>query len=429
MHRIIIKNFGPISNVEMDVTDIVILLGEQATGKSTIAKLVYFFKTCSDEFADVIASASDEFTKWITCKNACISLLTRKFINIFGLPKVFGKFEIVYHYESETYIKINSNDEKKINIALSNKIYDVLKKTWNELISIPKSASLSQSKTLEINHSKSDILYKLYSLFSDFPKPIYIPAGRALLSRQSLLQLIQSDELRRVKQSEPFSPFDIVDVTTRYYIAEVSRMRMKAVEIPADDLFLSYLKTTSREMLKGTYAYVNQTDYIQLDNSMLIPLSYSSSGQQEIIWLLNILFHYATTKTESFVIIEEPETHLHPDAQYLLTKYIAAFRNKTSSGIFITTHSPYILSSFNNLFFAGKCGQTTESEEAIDSVIPKHCWLSPKDFSAYIMENGSIRDIKDEELAMVDVAELDVVASKQDTEYEKLLRIVKGEGK
>ena len=145
-----------------------------------------------------------------------------------------------------------------------------------------------------------------------------------------------------------------------------------------------------------------------------------------MVWLLNLMFSYAVWEQKSLIIIEEPETHLHSDAQYLLAKYIAAFLNKTKSQAIVITHSPYVLSSFNNLFYAGKCGKTTEYREIADSIIPEQSWLREDAFSAFIIEDSTLRNIKDDSLAMVDVGELDVVASRQDAEYEKLLHISRG---
>lgn len=45
MQKIIINNFGAIKYAEIEVKKILVLIGEQASGKSTIAKLIYFFKT------------------------------------------------------------------------------------------------------------------------------------------------------------------------------------------------------------------------------------------------------------------------------------------------------------------------------------------------------------------------------------------------
>ena len=48
MQKIIIKNFGPVQDAEIEIKKVLVLIGEQASGKSTIAKLIYFFKGLSN---------------------------------------------------------------------------------------------------------------------------------------------------------------------------------------------------------------------------------------------------------------------------------------------------------------------------------------------------------------------------------------------
>ena len=50
MQKIIVKDFGPIKNVEIEIGKITLLIGEQATGKSTISQLIYFFKSLKEDF-------------------------------------------------------------------------------------------------------------------------------------------------------------------------------------------------------------------------------------------------------------------------------------------------------------------------------------------------------------------------------------------
>ena len=42
--RLIVKNFGPLKDVDIEVRDFLCLIGKQATGKSTIAKLIAIFE-------------------------------------------------------------------------------------------------------------------------------------------------------------------------------------------------------------------------------------------------------------------------------------------------------------------------------------------------------------------------------------------------
>ena len=56
------------------------------------------------------------------------------------------------------------------------------------------------------------------------------------------------------------------------------------------------------------------------------------------------------------IYIEEPEAHLFPTAQKRIVQLLARTFNNTNSNfqIIVTTHSPYILSSFNNLIYENK---------------------------------------------------------------------------
>ena len=43
MQRIEIRYLVPVQELEMEIKDFNLLIGEQATGKSTVAKAIYFF--------------------------------------------------------------------------------------------------------------------------------------------------------------------------------------------------------------------------------------------------------------------------------------------------------------------------------------------------------------------------------------------------
>ena len=49
MHQLIIHKLGPIQHCELSIKKYTILTGYQASGKSTIAKAIYFFRTLKED--------------------------------------------------------------------------------------------------------------------------------------------------------------------------------------------------------------------------------------------------------------------------------------------------------------------------------------------------------------------------------------------
>lgn len=54
LQKIIINHLGPVKELEMEIKDFNLLIGEQATGKSTVAKAIYFFRTIKTTLADYL---------------------------------------------------------------------------------------------------------------------------------------------------------------------------------------------------------------------------------------------------------------------------------------------------------------------------------------------------------------------------------------
>lgn len=54
--KIEIHNFGPIKDAVINIKPMLVIIGQQASGKSTIAKLIYFFETIQSDFFQGIIS-------------------------------------------------------------------------------------------------------------------------------------------------------------------------------------------------------------------------------------------------------------------------------------------------------------------------------------------------------------------------------------
>ena len=53
MQRLVMKNFGPIKTLDIEIKDFILLVGPQASGKSTIAKTIFFFKSITTDITSL----------------------------------------------------------------------------------------------------------------------------------------------------------------------------------------------------------------------------------------------------------------------------------------------------------------------------------------------------------------------------------------
>ncbi len=92
----------------------------------------------------------------------------------------------------------------------------------------------------------------------------------------------------------------------------------------------------------------------------------------------------------------------------------------------VTTHSPYILTSINNLLQAGKLyrrrpGTKPRPAKAFElsKIVPS--WFDPDEVSFYALEGGSATSIMDPETELIDAAMIDQVSADIAIEFDKLL--------
>ncbi len=155
------------------------------------------------------------------------------------------------------------------------------------------------------------------------------------------------------------------------------------------------IASLNKKIICGKYLQKDGEDYLEIDESRVINVVNSSSGQQETLPLAIILGTIAFSNPDiggNSIYIEEPEAHIFPSAQKNIVELISTVYNarKDSLQFFITTHSPYILTAFNNLIQAGILAEDA-TEEKIDRIsrhVPKTRFLNPDEVSVYSLENG-----------------------------------------
>jgi predicted ATP-dependent endonuclease of OLD family len=127
---------------------------------------------------------------------------------------------------------------------------------------------------------------------------------------------------------------------------------------------------------------------------------------------------------DNCLLIEEPEENIFPETQYNLVKWlVSALNNGYDNMLFITTHSPYILTAMNNLVYAANVGQDNSK---VDEIINRGLWIDAKTIAAYYLEEGSSISIMDEELHEIDPKLIDSISDKINNEYDNIRNIKYG---
>lgn len=169
---------------------------------------------------------------------------------------------------------------------------------------------------------------------------------------------------------------------------------------------------------------VHGEERLQLSEDRYVKINFASSGQQESIWILYVLFYYLLNNKKAYFIIEEPESHLFPNAQKLITEFISLVKNN-GSRVLMTTHSPYILGTINNLLYANKISEKVDAS-ALEKVVSHLKRIDFKDMSAHYVEHGEVQSCMDEELESIENEIIDGASDDINAEFEKMLEFVYG---
>jgi len=359
-----ISNFLSISYMNWEIKEFNIVTGDMGAGKSLCIKLLSFFE-------DILVSSillAPSFSKKLFENGNFFDKLSDR------LKKTFYLSDTDCHNLNLNYIcKTKSNNfsvfvswnESKNNLSWK---CDYLENSFNKWCSyFPEKETPDTAMEIKnqiCDEIKHNFDYKLP--FSSF----FIPASRAAITVvDGITAFFKDDYLRDLSRDKNYL------------------LRNYEVYLENDNL---------AKILKVKNICKNPGDendvLLEHSDGRTVPILFSSSGQQELVYLLFLLdklpdisFKYGETLS---LFIEEPSAHLFPLEQKELIEYLVTFfRNEKNldTRLFITTHSPYILNSINNMLKKGNLLKKYENmkHELNDAVTIPH--LDLEETSAYFL--------------------------------------------
>ncbi len=424
-NKIVIQNFGPVKEAQINLNkNFQIFIGAQASGKSTICKVVYFVQKIRDYTLDYLMDET-QFTQNHKNEyfNNYMKYLIKQFMGCFGKTKHMQKFNISYMFAGK-HIKIFLNRDGYVRFSLDATLKE-------ELLGLIKEASemfLNNFNTkglldniTAVGIMKRHLNERLCFVFENNDEIIYIPAGRSLLATMSeQLQDVSTDEMDLTMQEF----IKLIKITKNKFGTKIPEMitdYVKTIKGQINNAAVDQAYEYIKKILKADYISESDGEKIYFDENHWVKLMYGSSGQQEVLWILMLAFATILEKKKSFIIIEEPEAHLFPIAQKDVMNLISLMINSTYSKVIITTHSPYILTSTNILLYSQKVENQHTKLNKI--VIPKNLRVSYENFAAYKVDNSErvLESLLDEESHMINTNYIDEVSSITNSELDELI--------
>jgi len=125
------------------------------------------------------------------------------------------------------------------------------------------------------------------------------------------------------------------------------------------------------------------------------------------------------------IIVEEPELNLFPETQKQLIEFFVETTNTNNNQFIFPTHSPYILTTLENLMYAYKLSNENDEEykQEISKIIDEKLWLNPNDVYVYYLEDGIAKDAMLRDEALIDKSEIDSASNSINEIFDTLLNI------
>lgn len=390
MSKIKIKNFGAIRNGYtendgwLDIEKVTIFIGNQGSGKSTIAKLISTFT-----WIEKALVRSDYNKKWFAKKNK----LQNNFLGYHRLENYFSNntgIQTEIEYEGNAF-NIRYKDNTLIISEIENKEYHLpqimyvpAERNFISNVKNPKSLKLVSSSLVEF-------LTEFENAKNTIKGAISLPINDVTLEYDKLNDILNikgtdKDNHYKVRLNEASSGFQ--SVVPLYLVSQYLSDMVKEQENNEGNKQKS-MSGEELERFRKSVAAIFKNENL------------TDEQRSAALSVLSAKFN----KTAFINIVEEPEQNLFPTSQWQMLKSLLEFNNRSEKNkLIMTTHSPYII---NYLTLAIKAYNVSEKikniekdkgqlRKDLEKIVPPNSMVNPSEWVIYQLDekNGTIKKLE-----------------------------------
>lgn len=365
-----VTEFGPIQEADININKINVIGGVNATGKTTLSKLLYCFLTG-------IAPESGYLI------NRSMKQLFNEYISRWGnngMSYNDNSFKIKFNKRKEPLsLLLNKWDDKNSTYEYFKNFYTKLKETSENLDLLTNKECTSHLKRIEnaVNENKS--VYKQYWRVMQF---LIMDEGVITQEHADNTKIISNinDNLEiKLRYTDVTSANlnvhgtsgDIPHINNIFYIDSPSLLDgnksnsqyteqykykylynnlIESEKNIYDDVYneqIIKLEKDISKMIKGHFKYDSDIDqFIYYFNNKPINMFNTSSGYKQM-GIIQMLLANRKLVEDSFLIMDEPEVNLHPEFQIKYAEILIKLVKKLNITLYINSHSPLFIEAID----------------------------------------------------------------------------------
>jgi predicted ATP-dependent endonuclease of OLD family len=379
MSRIRIRNFGPIRNGNtendgwIDIKKVTVFIGNQGSGKSTVAKLISSFMWIEKA---VVRDYYDD--RW------------------FGEDNKLRDFFLEYH-RIENYL--STDDSNKTTIEYEGAAYSIKYEDRRLVFTPAEGSSYPLPQIMYVPAERNFIAYvrtpKELRLSSDSLQEFLTEFENAKAAIKHSTVLPINDAVLEYDRSHDILNLRGADYSIRLTEASSGFQSLVPMFIVSEYLARS-VKDQAERGEAGDFESMNAEERERFREQMqqiLLDKTFTVEQRRIALSVLSSKFN----KTAFINIVEEPEQNLFPESQWKMLMSLLRFNNMSAGNkLIMTTHSPYLI---NYLTVAVKAGALyngfTENPTKLDligEIVPEESMIYADDLAVYEMNehNGRI---------------------------------------